>query len=75
MFMNCAFPTLEEDAIDPEPIVLGEQSRHPYTAKAVFNISGMSYGALSKRAVLALSRGARQARCAPCLWSVVWPQS
>ena len=56
MFMVC-LSRLEEDAIDPEPIVLGEQSRHPYTAKAVFNISGMSYGALSKRAVLALSRG------------------
>ncbi len=63
MFMNTAFPTLEEDAIEPEPVLIGEQCPHPYRAKKVFNISGMSYGALSKRAVLALSRGARQAEC------------
>ncbi|MEO2268965.1 FMN-binding glutamate synthase family protein [Pseudoalteromonas sp. YIC-656] len=63
MFMNTAFPTLEEDAIEPEPVTIGENCRHPYEARKVFNISGMSYGALSKRAVLALSRGARQAGC------------
>ncbi|QUJ66959.1 FMN-binding glutamate synthase family protein [Photobacterium sp. GJ3] len=63
MFMNCAFPTLEEEAIEPEPLVLGPFCRHPYLAKRVFNISGMSFGALSKNAVLALSKGAKQAGC------------
>jgi glutamate synthase domain-containing protein 2 len=36
---------------------------HPYNARSFFNISGMSYGAISKPAVRALSRGARMAGC------------
>ncbi|GAB6264457.1 FMN-binding glutamate synthase family protein [Photobacterium sp. CCB-ST2H9] len=63
LFMNCAFPTLDEDALEPEHVLIGEYSRCPYHAKAVFNISGMSYGSLSKRAVQALSRGAKLAGC------------
>ena len=63
MFMNCAFPTLEEDAVAPAPITIGPDCRTPYTTSSIFNISGMSYGAISKPAVQALSHGAKIAGC------------
>lgn len=63
MFMNCAFPTLEEDAVIPAPNTIGENCRHPYTTSSIFNISGMSFGAISKPAVRALSHGANIAGC------------
>lgn len=63
IFVNCPFPTLEVDAAESEPILIGAQCRTPYTAKSFFNISGMSYGALSTPAVQALSRGAKIAGC------------
>ena len=61
LFVNCPFPTLGEDAVAPQPISIGRRCKHPYTSASFFNISGMSYGALSKPAVLALSHGARKA--------------
>jgi len=63
MFLNSAFPTLAEDAASPTPITIGEGCRHPYTTSSLFNISGMSYGAISRPAVIALSRGAAAAGC------------
>lgn len=63
MFMNCAFPTLDEDALDPSEVTLGPYCHAPYTTNSLFNISGMSFGALSKPAVRALSRGAKLAGC------------
>lgn len=63
LFVNCPFPTLESDAVPTAPIVIGPYCKQPYEAKSLFNISGMSYGALSRPAVLALSRGAYQAGC------------
>ncbi|WP_394182045.1 FMN-binding glutamate synthase family protein [Marinomonas posidonica] len=61
-FLNCAFPTLEEDAVQPKEISIGEHTtKHPYRTRSVINISGMSFGALSKPAVQALSQGARKA--------------
>ncbi|MCC2524006.1 FMN-binding glutamate synthase family protein [Vibrio coralliilyticus] len=63
MFMNCAFPTLEEDAVSPAAVTIGEGCRVPYTTSSIFNISGMSFGALSKPAVRALSKGAKIAGC------------
>ncbi|MBC7005190.1 FMN-binding glutamate synthase family protein [Photobacterium sp. BZF1] len=63
MFMNCAFPTLEEDAVAPAPVTIGPDCRTPYTTSSIFNISGMSYGAISKPAVQALSHGAKIAGC------------
>jgi len=62
-FINCPFPTLDEDAITSRPRTIGEGCKYPYTTASIFNISGMSYGALSKPAILALSNGARQAGC------------
>lgn len=61
LFVNCPFPTLTEDAVPVADVTIGEGCREPYTTHSLFNISGMSYGALSKPAVLALSNGARMA--------------
>ena len=63
LFVNCPFPTLGTDAAPTAQVTIGENCRHPYTTDSLFNISGMSYGALSKPAVQALSRGAAQAGC------------
>lgn len=63
LFVNCAFPTLDEEALEPAAITLGPYCRFPYTATSLFNISGMSYGAISKPAVQALSKGAQLAKC------------
>ncbi|MCB1876761.1 MAG: FMN-binding glutamate synthase family protein [Chromatiales bacterium] len=63
LFANTAFPTLGEDAVPPREVTIGPFCQHPYTTSSLFNISGMSYGALSKPAVLALSNGARMAGC------------
>ena len=63
LFVNSPFPSLKHDFYEPKPITFGESCRNPYTSSALINISGMSYGALSKPAVLALSRGAAKAGC------------
>lgn len=62
-FLNCPFPTLSEDSAQSQPMRIGPYCKQPYDAPSFFNISGMSYGALSKAAVTALSRGAAQAGC------------
>ena len=61
IFVNSAFPPLDEEAAAAPPMVIGEGARQPYIARSIFNISGMSYGAISKPAVRALSHGARKA--------------
>lgn len=61
MFVNDPWPTLSEDAVESEPQLIGPYCRQPYRHAAFFNISGMSYGAISKPAALALSYGARKA--------------
>lgn len=63
LFVNCPFPTLNEDAVKNKAVTIGEHCANPYTTDSLINISGMSYGALSKPAVLALSCGAYQAGC------------
>ena len=60
-FVNCPFPTLDEEATEPQAMTIGANCPSPYHAPSFFNISGMSYGAISKPAVLALSRGAKKA--------------
>ncbi len=60
-FSNSAYPTMEEDIKPMEPVIIGEYSRRPYSTASIFNISGMSYGAISKPAVQALSYGAKKA--------------
>ncbi len=63
LFVNCPFPTLGEDAVDSKPVSIGTYCDTPYTTSSLINISGMSFGAISKPAVLALSNGARMAGC------------
>jgi glutamate synthase domain-containing protein 2 len=64
IFVNCPWPTLDEDAIPTRPVTVGEHScEQPYTTDRIFHISAMSYGAISKPAVQALSNGARAAGC------------
>ena len=63
VFLNCPYPTLDEDAVEPAPLTFGPYARQPYTTSSVINISGMSFGAISRPAVLALSRGAKMAGC------------
>ncbi len=60
-FVNCAFPTLSEDSTSTKAITIGENIKYPYTTSSLFNISGMSYGAISVPAVKALSAGAKKA--------------
>ncbi|WP_067215938.1 FMN-binding glutamate synthase family protein [Marinomonas gallaica] len=61
-FVSSVFPKLKEEAVKPAEVCIGEHTaRHPYRASSLVNISGMSYGALSKPAVRALSKGAKQA--------------
>ncbi len=61
IFVSSPYPALEEECVPSPSVVIGEQCEHPFIAKKVFNISGMSYGALSAPAVRALSRGAAEA--------------
>lgn len=62
-FNNCPFPALAEDASRSGPVTIGPGCREPYTTSHFFHISGMSYGALSRPAVRALSHGAARAGC------------
>ena len=61
IFVNSAYPILEEDLVSPTPVVIGAECDKPFAPKEIFNISGMSYGAISVPAVQALSRGAAKA--------------
>ncbi|MCJ7871272.1 FMN-binding glutamate synthase family protein [Marinovum sp. 2_MG-2023] len=61
IFVNSAFPPLDDQFAKTAPMVIGEGVPRPFTAPSIFNISGMSYGAISKPAVRALSRGAKAA--------------
>ena len=61
IFVNAAFPPLDDQYASTEPMLIGPGARTPYLAPSFFNISGMSYGALSRPAVQALSRGAKGA--------------
>jgi glutamate synthase domain-containing protein 2 len=64
IFVNHPFPVLEEERLPTPSLVLGEgQCRHPFEAKSIVNISGMSFGAISAPAVRSLSRGAAVAGC------------
>jgi glutamate synthase domain-containing protein 2 len=61
IFVNSPFPPLDDMYAKTEPLQIGPGARVPYDAPSVFNISGMSYGAISKPAVRALSKGAAKA--------------
>ena len=61
IFVNAAFPPLDIQPAIAEPMVIGAGTQHPFHATSFFNVSGMSYGAISRPAVEALSRGAKEA--------------
>ncbi len=63
IFVNCPWPTLDQDATETASVTIGPYCANPYTTDKVFHISGMSFGAISRPAVQALSRGAKQAGC------------
>lgn len=63
LFVNCPFPTLDTDAAEVAAVTIGMGCREPYTARSLFNISGMSFGAISRPAVEALSAGAARSGC------------
>ena len=63
LFANCPYPTLGEDAAPVSEQTIGTDCKYPFTTKSIFNISGMSYGAISKPAVLALAEGAKRSGC------------
>nr|WP_246075835.1 FMN-binding glutamate synthase family protein [Aliikangiella marina] len=60
-FVNCPYPTLSKDAVEPHKVTVGPNCRHPWTTDSFFGISAMSFGAISKPAVQALSYGAAKA--------------
>lgn len=62
IFANAPFPVLESSEHDLE-IVFGPNCPNPYATTSLINVSGMSFGALSKPAVQALSHGAKLAGC------------
>ncbi|WP_296421053.1 FMN-binding glutamate synthase family protein [Pseudooctadecabacter sp.] len=61
IFTNAAFPPLDNQFASTEALTIGPGAREPYDAPSIFNLSGMSYGAISKPAVQALSRGCAKA--------------
>ena len=61
IFVPAAFPPLDDQFAATEPMQIGPYCRTPFMARSIFNISGMSYGAISRPAVEALSRGAAEA--------------
>ncbi|MEW4983530.1 MAG: FMN-binding glutamate synthase family protein [Cycloclasticus sp.] len=63
IFVNCPFPKLDHENAALGPMMVGPYCEKPYSTSSVFNISGMSFGAISKPAVQALSHGAKKAGC------------
>ena len=63
LFVNNAFAMLETDTLPPRSVMIGPGCRKPYSTNSLFNISAMSFGSISKPALLALSNGARMAGC------------
>jgi len=63
LFVNCPFPTLGVDTAKTREITIGPNCEKPYVTNSLFNISGMSYGALSKPAIQSLSAGAAKSGC------------
>ena len=57
IFVNCAYPVLETDIAPTAALEIGPYARQPYVTDSLFNVSAMSFGAISKPAVLALSHG------------------
>ncbi len=64
VFVNAAFPVLEGEHEATPAVLIGDGwCDRPFAVRSLINVSGMSYGAISKPAVRALSHGAAQAGC------------
>ncbi len=64
IFVNAAFPVQEDERIPTPALLIGEDyCELPFLARSIFNVSGMSFGAISVPAVRALSRGTALAGC------------
>jgi glutamate synthase domain-containing protein 2 len=63
IFVNCPYPLLDEETLPTSAVTVGPNCRRPYTTSRFFHVSAMSYGAISRPAVLALSNGAKKAGC------------
>ena len=62
VFVNAAFPVLDGEHEPTPPLVIGEGwCEKPFSTRSLINVSGMSYGAISKPAVRSLSHGAAKA--------------
>ncbi|MGI9203427.1 MAG: FMN-binding glutamate synthase family protein [Woeseiaceae bacterium] len=61
IFVNCPYPILETDVAPTSPVEIGPYCKTPYITNSLFNVSAMSFGAISKPAVLALSKGSAKA--------------
>lgn len=64
-FVSAPFPPLTHpnQSVTIKPLVIGPYCEQPYLAKSMFNVSALSYGALSKPAVQALTQGAKKMGC------------
>ena len=64
VFVNAPFPVLDEEQRATPPVLIGAgYCRLPFAGRSLVNISAMSFGAISRPAVRALSRGATAAGC------------
>lgn len=63
IFLNAFLPVSASDHREPAWLTFGPQCIKPYSTRSIFNISAMSFGALSAPAVQALSKGAALAGC------------
>jgi len=61
IFTSDPFPPLDDQFASSEPLEIGPHAAIPDKARFFFNISGMSYGAISKPAVRAASCSRRAA--------------
>lgn len=62
-FVSAPFPPLATNQATIRPVTIGPYCAQPYTSNHIFNISAMSYGAISKPAIQALAKGAKKAGC------------
>lgn len=60
-FANGLYPALDNTPSEKSVVTIGPDTQHPYHCESFFHISAMSYGAISKPAVKALSYGAKMA--------------
>ena len=63
LFVNSPYPIREEDVQPQAEIEIGKFCKTPFKTRSLVNISAMSYGAISKPAIQALTNGAKEAGC------------